>query len=567
MIKGYLSKSGDNLTPDANWWLEQIEKGEKWRNKVTCHDRWKRWREYYRGDWKDGIMPVNLFFTMENITVPKIYFRDPAVSIVPGKPGLENMAFARILERTDNKLLRQMRVKKYLKKCVRDTFKFGTGIPKLGFGSAYAYDQADLTGPIATDKDGNSLEYFESSRDNMPWLARVRTDRFVMPEQTEILGEQRWVAEEQWRNIEDIENDPRLKNNKNINDGRYNTTSFADQKTIEAKDGMAKLYEVRDQKTGQVFVLFPESSSKTRVLYNGPDIMQTINRLPYFPIVFNEDDEFAWGIADSKNLEPYQLEVNENRTQIMWHRRLTIAKIIAKRGSITIEEAEKLVEEDVLPVIFTEEDPNRAVKVMQTGQIPRELFATMEQTMGDVREMVGFSRNQAGEFNSQTADTTATEAAIVERAANIRVDERRDVMADVLEDIVEHMHSVIFNLWTSEQVIDLVGPGGAPIWVQFTGKNLAKGKYSVDIDPDSNLPESRELREQRATRAYELLKANPIIDPYKLTQFLLHEMRGTQFDDLMRMLPTPTENPGTNPVNPQQFGTLVQQSLSQLPTG
>jgi len=35
---------------------------------------------------------------------------------------------------------------------------------------------------------------------------------------------------------------------------------------------------------------------------------------------------------------------------------------------------------------------------------------------------------------------------------------------------------------------------------------------------------------------YERLKPNPLIDPELLTQYLLHELHGVQFDNMMRSL-------------------------------
>ncbi len=564
-INGY-SGSGDKLKPDPNWWMEEIQKGEDWRKKVATEEKWPIWRDYYRGDWDKDIMPVNLFFTMVNIIIPRVYFRNPTVSISPAKPGLDHMAFARILERVDNKLIKQMKVKKYLKKTIRDGFMFGMGIPKMGFGGFYSLALDDLSNAIPVSKSGDNIEYFDFTFPNMPWISRVRPGNIVFPAYLEDTSHARWIAEKQYRSAEDLRDDPRLENTKDLVGGVSNRTSFA--AIGDEREDLVEYYEVHDRKTGMVFVVTPHGSTKDirdgRILFHGPDMMQLLGRFPYFPIVFNEDDEVAWGIPDSKILEPYQLEINENRTQIMWHRRMTIIKILVEQGAMSEAEATKMISSDVSPIIFTKKSPKRSVELMQASTIPAELFATMEQTMGDVRETVGFGRNQMGEFNSQTSDTTATEAAIVERAANIRVDERRDLMADTLTDIIEHMHSVIFSQWKQEQVIDLVGPGGIPVWVKFSGDLLRSGRYNIAVDPDSNLPESRELREARAIQLYGILKTNPILDPIKLTQFLLHEVRGPQFDDLMKQLPATGQQPN-GPIAPDQFGQLVQQSISQIP--
>ena len=52
-------------------------------------------------------------------------------------------------------------------------------------------------------------------------------------------------------------------------------------------------------------------------------------------------------MPDAQVMEPYQLERNEIRTQNMKHRRVALAKLFAKRGVITPDEAAKLFSEDV----------------------------------------------------------------------------------------------------------------------------------------------------------------------------------------------------------------------------
>ena len=235
--------------------------------------------------------------------------------------------------------------------------------------------------------------------------------------------------------------------------------------------------------------------NKGQVLYDGDDAMQS-NGFPNFPLVFNPDTECFWGVPDSQILDPYQREINEIRTQQMKHRRLTLVKLLAKKGSIDQGEITKMLSEEVGSVVWVNDASiDRAVRPVQAADIPQSLFLAGEQTQKDVRDTVGFSRNQFGEYNSQTAETTATEAQIVEGATGIRVDERRDAVADLTVRVIEGMHDLIFQHWSHREVMEVVGPGGVPIWVQFTPTMLRHGQYHVKVDPDSGMPTDR-----RATR-------------------------------------------------------------------
>jgi hypothetical protein len=272
-------------------------------------------------------------------------------------------------------------------------------------------------------------------------------------------------------------------------------------------------------------------------------------------------------VPDSILLEQHQLEINEIRTLQMKHRRMSLVKLLAQKNSISESEAAKLVSQDVTPVIWTEDSPESAVKVLTVSDIPAGLLQAESIIQGDVRDTMGFSRNQSGEFSDAKshAGPTATEAAIVQQASEIRVDERRDEVADLLVDMVGMMNTVIFQHWTSEQVIDVVGPHGIPLWVKFRPDMLRRGVYEIKVDPDNSVPRTRELRMSTALTLYERLKTNPIIDPIQLTQYLLHELQGTQFEGMMRQLPGGQGLTPNNPLSVDQFAGVLGQQQKALP--
>lgn len=555
MPEGYIRKR-----PDADWWLQQIQAGEQWRKKQAFEEKWKVWREYYRGEWAPDVMPVNLFFTMMRTMVPRVYFRNPSVSVMPAKPGFLNLAFSRVLERVDNSLLRQMRFKQQMKRIVRDAFMKGTGIGKLGYEGFYTPTPQQLEPGLPTTRSGHAVEYLADTAPGMPWFRRVDPGNFVLPSGLDDFEVSRWTAEKIERPLEDVINDPRFENTKGLQSSNAKESPFGG---IHRPVKMWKGWEVHDWKTGKVFVIAPDHSKESdKIIFFDDDAFQDYGGFNYFPLVFNEDDEAVWGVPDSQIIEPYQLELNEIRTQQMKHRRVTLVKVLIKQGGMDQEEAEKLVSEDVQAVAFVKGNIANDVKVIQQSTIPQELFVAAEQVLQDTRETLGMSRNQFGEFNSRSGDTTATEATIVRQAMDIRVDEKRDAVADLMVEVVRTVHVMLFDNWGEEQIVDVVGPGGVPVWVRMRPELLKSGRYNIRVDPDSALPETKQLREQRALVLFQQLKTNPLIDPIKLTQYLLHELQGPQFDDMMRMLP-PVEQPN-GPVGPEQFGALLQQGFSRL---
>lgn len=535
--------------PSYTWWETQINAGIDFRKKYAKQEMWEAWRAYYRGEWPPGTLPINYFFSILRALVPRVYFKNPSVSVTPAMPGMLAAVFAQILERIDNKLLKAMNVKKHIKKMIQDAFLFGTAFGKLGFGAVYSPSPRSIITAAPISKTWGSVEYKAGVMANMPWFSRVHPGYIIVPDMTEDLDDARWVTHEVERPFQDIKDDPRFK------------TAMKDLKptrrqhhqggaTIEKPLEMIRLWETRDTKFQKVYVF---AADQKATIYDEIDELQVNQGFPIFDLVFNNDDEVMWGVPDSIIIEPQQLEANETRTQMMMHRRLTVIKILYEEGVIDQRELDKMISETVAAGVRVKDISK--VKPVQAGDIPRELFLNADMVSSDIREQVGFSRNQMGELQ-QKERTTATEASIVQMASEIRVDERQDIVADMLERVIHSMHHTILKFWQEDQVIDLVGPGGIPIWVEFSGKMLSGGAYEVNVDAESATPQTRQVREAKAIQAYSILKENPLVDPIKLTQYLLRELYGVQYDDMLRGLP---QGAGQNfPMNVAQFGQLMQ---------
>lgn len=530
--------------PDVNFWIRQIRLGLEFRKRTAYEEKWPRWRNYYRGLWAPDVLPSNLFFKMLRTMVPRIYFHDPAVSITSQRAGLEYALMAQLLQRVDNCLIREMGMKKQIKKLVHDNFMFGTGVGKLGFGSQYQSTPESLGDTVAPLVRGReALEYNLNIQPNMPWFLRTPVDSYVIEAGAVDKDAARWDAYIIRRPIEDIRSDPRLRNNKDLQPATYrldtkNKMEF--RNPIETVD----LYEIRDRKTGKVFIISPMMQDKTLLFED--DAFFRLGIDVSNPLIFNDDDENFWGIPDAQILEPNQLEMNEIRTLRMYHRRLSVLKILAKRNGIKPEEIDKLLSPDVAAVAFTEGDPRTVIHQMTGENIPSDLAESAMEVMQDVRETLGFSRNEFGEFKPGSHSPTATETQAVKAASEIRVDERRDLIADMLVKVINDVHPIMFNHWNKEQVIDIAGPLGIQLWVVFRPMMLKRGAYNVKVDPDTSVPETKEVRQAKALTAYGVLKENPLIDPTKLTQYLLRELHGVAFDDMM----VPMQGPGMTPDNP-----------------
>lgn len=551
--------------PDLTWWVDKIEAGRKFRKEYASEDRWETWRSYYRHNFADDVLPMNIYFKMLRTIVPRIYFRNPGISISPAKPGLENMIFAKLLERIDNKLIRKMKMKNQMKSIVQNTFMFGTGFGKIGYSTEFNPSPDELSRTTASEADNvqRLVEYNSIVQENMPWFLSAHPGSVILPAGSQSLDEARWVAHEVWRTVADVRNDPRFnkKQRMKIGPAAKETNKSSKDWHSRGMQDLVNLIEVRDKKTGRVFVFSPVNLDD--VLMDEEDDLQVGKRMPFISMTFNEDDQYAWGVPDSKILEDIQKEANETRTLIMKHRRLSLAKILAKRGVLKEEEAQKLVGEKVLPVVWVDGEVHTDVKEMTGDTIPQDLLANLELVMGDSRESVGFSRNQMSEFRQGSEAATATEARIVQQASEIRVDERRDMAADLIVGAMEQINRIIFRLWDQEEIVQIAGPNGFPLWVRFRPSMLEGAQYEIKVDPDSSLPQTKQMREQKAMQLYQSFVQDPFVDQVQLRMMLSNELIGHQYDGLFK-IPDPMMLGGEqNPMEPQQAANVFGQAQEQ----
>jgi len=564
-IRGYIGGQ-----PDVSWWLEQIRAGIEYRKRCAHQAQWPIWRKYYRNEFPKGVIPVNLFFRMLRTTVPRIYFNNPSLSVVATKAGTEQQVFAQLIERIDNKLVRVMDVKNQMKRIIHNTWMFGTGAGKLGFGAEYTPTPEAFDTSIPEEyksKLHRRIEYNSNVKANMPWFMSVHTGSLIVPKNLMQFADTPWVAMWLKRPLDDIQADPRFKNVNGLRSttGKGIGSMGSVTSTNEINKDEVDLIEIRDMRTKKVIVIAPYASD--RILFFGDDELQNNDRPNIYPVVFNPDDEQFWGIPDSCILEPQQLELNEIRTLQMKHRRISLVKILYKKTAIDLAELEKMLNGDVGGAIAINGELSD-IEVMEMGHIPEGLYSASAEVQADVRDGMGFSRNQGGEYASQKSHNapTATESRIVQSASEIRVDERRDALADMLVNIFEDTNELIFNKWADDEVVQVMGPEAVPVWVAFKPAMLKAARYEIDIEPDSTLPETKEMRESKAVNVYNLLKANPLIDPQMLTAYLLREMHGVSYDHLVKAVQQMSNGvqqaaaagqPGATPGNPVNAGELM----------
>ena len=534
-MEGYL-KDG---TPDTTWWSAQITRGTEDRDLKLKASEFPTYEQFYRNEFLNGVYPKNMFFVLARTIVPKIYYRNPKVSIIPKKPGPAHAAFAKTLERVDNILMDAMNMKIEMQRMVNASFFNSMGVMKLLFGAEHSPTPIPGLTAAPLTKDGFNVEYRPGIVQNMPYIKHTPTLDFILAENIRNVEDSFFQAQRITRYYDDLIQDdrfPAFKKYAKRREGAGGISALGSSDPIfkdqEGTRRIVELLEIRDRRTQKVILLAPHDMPIDKPLLIEDDELQTPYSSPFYTYVPNMDNSHPYGVADANILLTAQEQLNDIKTKIHNHARLSLVKWLSEKGAIKAVEASKLLNEDIGAVIQV---ANLAkLQIVESHHIPDALLQQEKEIMEDMRELIGFSRNSMAQFQARSHGPTATEVNAVNQAAELRTDERRDMIADLVIKVFRDIHLVIFRHWTQEQVVNLTGPDGLPIWVKFTGDMLKEGSYDIQIEPDSSVPETRQVREARATALYNDMLNNPLIDARKLTEYRLRETPGVAMDDLMQ---------------------------------
>lgn len=499
------------------YWKSQIRRGISYQQKFGLSKKWKDYHDYYYGKYKTEVYAVNKVFSMLRSLVPRIYFRNPKLIVSPKRPELEERAF--VVQAVDNLLIKEMLMKETIKMIIQDAFFCNRGIAKIGYDTQYGSVPEFVVKEPPTDE---AIEYDVTVKPGMPWVLRANPEHFLVPWGVASLRDTPWVAHRVVRLLSDVKKDPiyentgklkgglvrELRGMKDKEAGISDVVRGSQDEAIKeyqtAEEEWVEIWEIRDLKRGQILALNLDHDKFLRRPVS--DELQK-DGAPFEDICFNLDNDVYWGPSDMRILEPIQLELNEVRTQMSKHRKINVLKILFN-DKISEEQVQKILSGDVGVAERIPELTKDDVVVVQVNE-PVQLRVDAQDIERDGRETVGFARTEEGEYAGPPRRTKA-EIQTVQQAHWIRIDERRDVVADFLVRAMEKVNKIVFEKWDQARVVPLVGPDASLHWVQFTGQELA-GEYDLSIDIDTGRPVTTETKRSEAWELLERLTANEVV--------------------------------------------------------
>lgn len=541
-------------------WATEIDRALKFRRQFGLEEYWAQHEAlFYNVHPSQGDSPApNIYMATGDALLSTLAV--PYPSVVVGARRIDAVDKAPVQERVDNNLIADLKMRRKMEEACLQAFSCGKVLLKIGYDSLYGYDQRfDVgnreTGPVGMtlsqmNRMGERIE-FGSAKPGMPWIELCPSQDILVPWGTRHIDDAVWCIHRIIRHIDDVKADPKYEKTRGLQPmlsmedwtKSYTTSlkpyrigetisTYGDRDNEGARE-FVELWEIRDRRTGKLIVI---ASGHDKFLRNDVDLLQLEFGLPFVELSFVPHSRNFWVTPDAYYLRPHQAELTDITIQKSKHRKISVLKFLYNRRLISPEELEKALSDKVGLGIEVELNDNRPISdvIFPFQPNPNNQMIMMEEegVRRNAREVMGFSRNQAGEYE-QTGRRTKFEAQVVDNSSRLRMSRRHLAMGDAYIDAINKINSIIYKFWKTPQLVDILDKEGQRKWMKFNGSGL-KSEYSMGVTFSNSPPDDMTTRKQVAVQMYMTLMADPTVDQIKLRRYLTRAVNDPNFNTIWK---------------------------------
>lgn len=534
----------------------EVQRSKKWRSN-NYDDLWKRMIDLYRGKHWDQLktasvadrLVVNLAFATKNVIAPAVAIRNPRFVVNARDPG--HAPHAVVTEEVLNYLWRCHKYQDEVRLAVDDWIITGHGWVKTGYKfvkepAVRKVDEGDDENqPDPQFKEGvddrDPIEGNVESEMNVtydrPFVERVSIfDIFVDPDARHP-KEMRWIAQRTWRPVEDVKVDERYSPSarRNVSGTSYSRWDGPDR---DGRDGDQKpdqslqyteiieFYDLK-RRTVSTFALAGSDSNDPDARKDAFLIKPTATPYgfdnPFMMLRGYEVPDHFYPMGDLESIESLQLELNETRTQMINHRKRYSRKWLYVKDAFDSDGVAMLQSDadNVMVPVLEQSDLSEVIAPMPAIVTPPDFYNHSALIENDINQVSGVSDYQRGQAES-TIRRTATEAAMIQDAANARAQDRLAKIESFLADAGERIIKLMQQFMTGEQVVRLVGVAGK-VWVNYD-RDYIQGDFDFEVEGGSTEPRNESFRRQSALQLVDAMApfvGSGIVDPAALARWVL----------------------------------------------
>lgn len=547
-----------------------VSKSKRWRREENFDDTWRRLIDIYRGRHyeyatdEDRLL-VNIAFATVNVISPSVSVNYPKIAVNARKP--EDAPRAVVTEAVVNYWWKHYKVKPQFRRAVKDFLIVGHAWLKVGYRYVEE-DEIDYEGDASTVDEENLITPNIIVREDRPFVERVSPfDVYVDPDSTSE-DDMRWIAQRIRRPLKEIKADKRYSVNARNDISPTTISRHVDEpdrkKTWDESHQYADVWEFYDLKAGTMCVFAD----------GGSQFLIKPTKMPYafghpFVMLRNYDvpDHF-YPIGDLEAIEPLQHELNETRTQMMNHRKRFSRKYLFKESAFDSDGRSALESDydNVMVPVSGDENLNNVVAPFPSIITPPEFYNQSNMIQADVEQISGVTEYQRGGLPE--IRRTATEAAIMQDAANARAADKLATIEGVIAGVADRLVALAQQYMTGEQVARIVGKDGDTAWVTFD-RDFIAGEFDFEVEAGSTAPVNESFRRQMALQMVDAMApfaGAGIVNMQKLASHVLQFGFGVKSpDEFLQAPPPPMPEMGNGAMPPEMGGMAPEMPMGGAP--
>ncbi|WP_395160869.1 proline-rich domain-containing protein [Ilumatobacter sp.] len=587
-----------NNSEYLNWMQKELKRSKRWRsNGEQNYERsWKRFIDLYRGqhyDRKSGTdqLTVNMIFATLNVMAPAVAIRNPKFNV--NARNVDSAPQAIITEEVLNYIWRSNHFQQDFRLSINDWLTIGHGWLKVGYTFQKPPEEKKTEPPTDTAQDGDGADEGVDDRedvpgnvetelivqqdDERPFMERISPfDMFVDPD-CRHPKEMRWVAQRTWRPVQDVKVDSRYvaAARKNVSGTSRSSRDVGNESgggdgrdSGEKPDAGAlsyveviEFYDIKRNKVSTFSVFRTEDTSKEAFLIK-PTKMPYAFGHPFVMLRNYEVPDHFYPMGDVQQIESLQIELNETRNQMFnfrkkYRRAHLYSKDLFDREGVQALESD---EDNVMIPVLGDGNPSSALAPVVPSITPPEFFDQSAMISNDIDRISGVSDYQRG---AQTSiKRTATEAGMIQDAANARAQDRLGKVETILAQCGERIVALMQQYVTGDQVARIVT---IPVrgWINYNNDKI-QGKFDFEVVGGSTEPQNESTRRQAALQAVDMsvpFMGEGVVNTPALYMKLLRD--GLGFKDAERYVKM--QEPQAPPPGMDQQGQ--KQGMHEMPDG
>lgn len=556
-------------------WLDELDAALDYREQYARESAWSTIDDcFYNAPNSFSAVGPNIIYSEGDTLISSLTVPDPEFLVDP-EDELSALT-APVVEQLANRLAAPHRVspKRHVEDALLFGYLYGNAILKIGYDSEFGwnpnFDLGTVQKPLGLtktqfSKSGNRLE-FRNIVPGMPWMRAVSPHDFLVP-----WGSGANIDDVPWCAFRFIRRNDLLKA-----DPKYKTSRLEPQMSMDDfmesyQSGAKKVYRTRSHRLSsyagrnapifnELWEIVDREHQKVYVvcythdsfLRNEPDYLQmALGSAPYVSASFVRSPRCFWAPSLAYMLGQHQKDSHDIFKQATKQRRINVAKFILQGGLLSPEEEDKLISGDVGAFAKTanSQKPKDAFVAFPKSQ-NFDLYADAEILQRCLRGVMGYSKNQSGEYDSSSR-RTAYEASRVYAGALTRQASKEDAAKHLYNESMRKMLNLVFRYWTAPRTLLLNNE-----WVKFTGQQLS-GRYGFRTHLATRSNMSKPERLMQALQMMGYFAQFPNIDLARIEKYIMDAANDPQFTGFFQMqnqpqLSQPALVEGSQPASPEE---------------